>query len=351
MMLFLAIASSCLVFVAGASINSGVLSGVEYECKHYLPYEATPLYSYRMCVANTDQEYKNGLSIIDLIKQRRYLPTCRVLHLMLWMMAESSKDKSFDKGYFVDTGANIGSCSVHMASLGFPVVALDPMPEHIGAIRRTAQMNPTFDIETHQVGVSDVDGEKLFAVLHGPRNWGSTSLDNRADATNGTFIKLRKLDTIMGSRRISLIKVDVEGYEFSVILGASEVLKRTPMLKVELVLDSYTIQSSGEVVSINDVLAHLQRAGFALFVDPCHEGNMYFGRNSAVAAPVDKVFGSSRYNIAGTLEALEENAKQILSMEINPSKFKMNHFSKRFTDVIAIKRNLADAMKKRFMIT
>ena len=38
-----------------------------------------------MCMGITDQDLKNGMSIINLIYSRGYLPTCRVMQLMLWM--------------------------------------------------------------------------------------------------------------------------------------------------------------------------------------------------------------------------------------------------------------------------
>lgn len=62
-----------------------------------------------MCMGQTDQDLKNGMSIINLINSRGFLPTCRVMQLMLWMAA-SINDKTFvAREHFVDVGANIGS--------------------------------------------------------------------------------------------------------------------------------------------------------------------------------------------------------------------------------------------------
>jgi hypothetical protein len=61
-----------------------------------------------MCVGQTNQDLKNGMSIINLIQSRGYLPTCRVMQLMLWM-ASSVNDKGYiARDTFVDIGANIG---------------------------------------------------------------------------------------------------------------------------------------------------------------------------------------------------------------------------------------------------
>ena len=61
-----------------------------------------------MCLGNTDQDMKNGMSIINLIQSRGYLPTCRVMHLMMWMASESHSQGVLPRDFFVDIGANIG---------------------------------------------------------------------------------------------------------------------------------------------------------------------------------------------------------------------------------------------------
>lgn len=101
------------------------------------------------------------MSIINLITSRGYLPTCRIMQLMLWMDATVSNPSkgAMRRDFFVDVGANIGSCkmidfhfnevdvsitsaslhksvgTVHMAALGFPVISVEPVPEHISTIR------------------------------------------------------------------------------------------------------------------------------------------------------------------------------------------------------------------------
>jgi 2-polyprenyl-3-methyl-5-hydroxy-6-metoxy-1,4-benzoquinol methylase len=52
------------------------------------------------------------------------------MQLMLWMASEVSGHR-LHRDTFVDVGANIGSCSVHMAALGFPVISVEPVLEHV----------------------------------------------------------------------------------------------------------------------------------------------------------------------------------------------------------------------------
>lgn len=89
----------------------------------------------------SDKDLKNGMTIIKLVESRGYLPTCRVMQLMLWMASEVATDPGINpypglmpKDAFIDIGANIGSCSVHMAAMGFPVIAVEPVREHVDTI-------------------------------------------------------------------------------------------------------------------------------------------------------------------------------------------------------------------------
>jgi hypothetical protein len=46
---------------------------------------------------------------------------------------------------------------VHMASMGFPVVSVEPVQQHVDTIRGSINVNPAFQIELHHVGISSED--------------------------------------------------------------------------------------------------------------------------------------------------------------------------------------------------
>ena len=52
---------------------------------------------------------------------------------MLWMASEVSGHRLV-KDFFVDVGANIGSCTMHMASLGLPVISIEPVQQHVSSL-------------------------------------------------------------------------------------------------------------------------------------------------------------------------------------------------------------------------
>ncbi len=93
-------------------ISNSTLNGLSNGCKHTSTYFVTSNTKFSMCMGQTDQDLKNGMSIINLVNSRGYLPTCRVMQLMLWMASEVADKGMHPRDTFVDIGANIGlSCS------------------------------------------------------------------------------------------------------------------------------------------------------------------------------------------------------------------------------------------------
>lgn len=152
------------VRVSNRTISGDLING---GCKHAVRYDATAAVSFPMCTGQTDQDLKNGMSIINLIASRGYLPTCRILQLMLWMSSEVHEGRSLSRDTFVDIGANIGSCSVAIAALGFPVVSAEPVQEHVNTIRGSMALNPSFHIELNHIGISVADKKIKANFGHG----------------------------------------------------------------------------------------------------------------------------------------------------------------------------------------
>jgi hypothetical protein len=151
-------------------VSNRTLSGLDKGCNFKTRYVTTTVVNFDMCIGQSNQDLKNGMSIINLINSRGYLPTCRVMHLMLWMFSEVTPMKMLSREYFVDIGSNIGSCAVHMASLGFPVVAVEPVQQHVDTIRGSMDINPSFNIELHHAGIDSSDKSIKANFGHGSRS-------------------------------------------------------------------------------------------------------------------------------------------------------------------------------------
>lgn len=83
-------------------IHNDSLSGVEHGCLHRSQYFVTRNVQFPMCMGQADVDLKNGMSIINLINSRGYLPTCRILHFLLWMASEVHHGSQLTRDFFVD---------------------------------------------------------------------------------------------------------------------------------------------------------------------------------------------------------------------------------------------------------
>lgn len=137
----------------------------------------------------------------------------------------------------IDVGANIGVVSGQLASrTNAPVWALEPLPRNVARLVALANDNH-LPIEVIPVAAGAVDGEATLRLWGaGGSGWASITASwvNAATMT----VPLRSIDSLVAERgapgRLSLIKIDVEGFEAQVLAGARETLAaHRPRLYVE----------------------------------------------------------------------------------------------------------------------
>jgi len=129
---------------------------------------------------------------------------------------------------FVDVGANMGFYTCLARSLGRRVLAVEPLPRNLQFLYANLQANGWDDVEVFPLGLSDRAGQ---AVLHGSGTSASL-VENWAGPSNKRrVVPLSTLDILLEGRFPGaklVIKIDVEGVEYDVLLGARQTLERTP---------------------------------------------------------------------------------------------------------------------------
>ncbi len=138
----------------------------------------------------------------------------------------------------VDVGANLGLYSLAMAKLVYPsgrVFSFEPASETFVALLDHIRCNGLTDmIEPHMCVIGDQPGVCTFAqdgVLGTNRIGGSHSQGKNAKSVSR---RVTTLDQFFSQNGLlpDLIKIDVEGYEMSVLKGAQKLIskKRCPIL-------------------------------------------------------------------------------------------------------------------------
>lgn len=141
----------------------------------------------------------------------------------------------------VDVGANIGYFSIVAARAAGPtghVLAFEPVPRVRQSLQANLRLNDLPNVSVHSEALSAASGEATFYL--GPQL--DTGLGSLRALADGEEIRIRQVrfdDLWDGSRRVALVKIDVEGAELLVLEGMAECLARDrPEILLE-VTDQY----------------------------------------------------------------------------------------------------------------
>jgi FkbM family methyltransferase len=168
--------------------------------------------------------------------------------------------------WVIDVGANVGIVSGQLANQTGPsghVWACEPIPANAERIRGLVNTNRLSQIRTFDVAIGAEDGELLLR-LPGPGGSGWASVTASWIDSDEIRVSARSLDSVIEqsgppARRLSLIKIDVEGYESQVIAGSVRTLAQYhPLLYVEF--NDPILRDAGS--SSLALLKQLQDAGY-----------------------------------------------------------------------------------------
>jgi FkbM family methyltransferase len=127
---------------------------------------------------------------------------------------------------FVDVGANLGAYTVLAAGAAKAhVVSFEPIPATLANLRRNVVANRLESrVEICGCGVGARPGFLTFTDQHDTTNRVALPGDR------GLNIEITTLDNVLATRAATLIKIDVEGFEMSVLEGAHAALSSPDLL-------------------------------------------------------------------------------------------------------------------------
>jgi FkbM family methyltransferase len=131
---------------------------------------------------------------------------------------------------FIDVGANIGVFTVPLAKHVGPggrVLAVEASPSVADALRRNVKQNELENVIIEECAAADIDGARVEFYDAPPEKFG---MGSRAPqfSSKPRIVDTRTVDEMVRRLRlgrVAAMKVDVEGFEATVFLGAGDLLR------------------------------------------------------------------------------------------------------------------------------
>ncbi len=163
--------------------------------------------------------YKNGVTKRDQILRREYL-------------LDNINLKKDD--VVVDCGANIGDfwhALNDKKKISFNYFAFEPSGNEFKCL----ELNVTNNAKLFNLGLWDKKEELIFYISS--KN-ADSSLIKPESFTNSVKLEVDRLDNVIKSKRIKLLKLEAEGAEMQVLMGSKNILKNIHYITADLGLEN-----------------------------------------------------------------------------------------------------------------
>lgn len=167
----------------------------------------------------------------------------------------------------VDIGAKIGLYSLafskFVGSTG-TVFAFEPTPDSFNILQKNKDVNHLENLIIEQKAVTDKNDVEILEICELD---GNNRINNNCE--NGIHVNCVSLDSYFldSNKKISFIKIDVEGLEPRVLSGMKNILKKNTEIKILLEYNPKLMEFFGYVPE--KILEDLTKQGFSLFDLEC----------------------------------------------------------------------------------
>ena len=170
----------------------------------------------------------------------------------------------------IDIGANIGFFSLMLASVSKnnAVHAFEPIRLNADLIRLSQQINHLDNLTVNQSCVGDTDGFVEFSVASDSAFSSIKDSGRKREAEKITCASC-KLDTYVKNaniHNIDFVKIDVEGAERIVLMGAKEIFKHPDLRPKLLMLELYDLNLKQFKTTVKEIIEIMSMYGYSAYI-------------------------------------------------------------------------------------
>mmetsp|Transcript_11894 Transcript_11894/g.25346 ORF Transcript_11894/g.25346 Transcript_11894/m.25346 type:complete len:346 (+) Transcript_11894:131-1168(+) len=176
--------------------------------------------------------------LTEEIKKKKFWDDCNILP-NLWNKEEEENYDGANPAYYLEIGANIGSCVVEMLlSTNATIIAFEPHPMNLFNLKKTvSKMDKSYQdrLMLFPVGLGGMGGTQTIFSAH--NNMGNSVIgkaigdtdEQKFDETRQFTINVERLDSILDEDniKIKLMKMDAQGFECNILEGIGVLLAKT----------------------------------------------------------------------------------------------------------------------------
>jgi FkbM family methyltransferase len=196
--------------------------------------------------------------------------TQRTMALGLFEPAETRVVSEFLKpgDTFIDVGAHIGwftTIASRRVGADGAIIACEPYPPNAAALKRNLALNNVQNVRLVEMALGSEPGE--LSLGQGTDSGSITALDwGQGERTTAAMTTLDKVAAEVPA--VTLLKMDVEGWEPHVLRGGTATLRRTKNVLFEV--NKPALKSAGS--SADELYSLLREAGFTTFAPVAQHG-------------------------------------------------------------------------------
>ena len=150
-------------------------------------------------------------------------------------------------GVFVDVGANTGIYTIKAAKYfsnhGGVVLALEPFVDVLAVLFHNIQANKFTNVKLYNLCAAERTGSAtLWRNFNKPNSFSLIQRDKKASCLPTLAVALDDLFAWEGLDRLDYLKIDVEGAEKQVLLGAKRTIEKyRPLIQMEITINDVPV--------------------------------------------------------------------------------------------------------------